>query len=82
MKALATFLTGFLILITNIDTSAQTASDIENPPGIADNAIYFPAPESQGGWRMLGSPEDVRNIGGMDPEPASVFTRLGTSRPA
>jgi CubicO group peptidase (beta-lactamase class C family) len=29
---------------------------------------YFPPPESQGGWRKLERPQDVRDIAGMDPE--------------
>ena len=28
---------------------------------------YFPLPESPGGWRYLTSPEDVRQVSGMDP---------------
>jgi len=28
---------------------------------------YFPPPESQGGWRKLGDPDDIRRLGGMDP---------------
>jgi CubicO group peptidase (beta-lactamase class C family) len=28
---------------------------------------YFPLPESQGGWRQLDKPGDVRKVGGMDP---------------
>ena len=28
---------------------------------------YFPPPESQGGWRYLTSPDEVRQVGGMDP---------------
>jgi CubicO group peptidase (beta-lactamase class C family) len=31
------------------------------------NEPYFPPPESQGGWRYLTSPDDVRQVGGMDP---------------
>ncbi len=31
-------------------------------------ATYFPPPESQGGWRYLKEPDDVRDIGGMDPD--------------
>ena len=27
---------------------------------------YFPPPESQGGWRKLDSPEDIRKLAGMD----------------
>jgi CubicO group peptidase (beta-lactamase class C family) len=29
---------------------------------------YFPPPESQGGWRKLGRPEEIRRTAGMDPE--------------
>ena len=29
---------------------------------------YFPVPESQGGWRTLDQPDDIRRIGGMDPD--------------
>jgi len=28
---------------------------------------YFPPPESQGGWRKLDMPEDIRRLAGMDP---------------
>ncbi len=33
----------------------------------AENASYFPRPESEGGWRKLESAEDIRRIAGMDP---------------
>jgi CubicO group peptidase (beta-lactamase class C family) len=29
---------------------------------------YYPPPESEGGWRWLRSKDDVREIGGMDPD--------------
>jgi CubicO group peptidase (beta-lactamase class C family) len=29
---------------------------------------YFPPPESQGGWRTLKRPEDIRRLAGMDPD--------------
>jgi CubicO group peptidase (beta-lactamase class C family) len=29
---------------------------------------YFPPPESQGGWRKLDNPEDIRRLAGMDPD--------------
>ena len=35
-------------------------------PAAAD--AYFPPPESAGGWRVLHSPEEVRRLGGMDPQ--------------
>jgi CubicO group peptidase (beta-lactamase class C family) len=28
---------------------------------------YFPPPESRGGWRTLGTPEDIRKVAGVDP---------------
>lgn len=34
--------------------------------GVPDD--YFPPPESQGGWRKLDRAEEIRRIGGMDPE--------------
>ena len=33
----------------------------------ADALEYFPSPESQGGWRVLEDPVEVRRLGGMDP---------------
>ena len=38
--------------------------------GFCPNAtaeIYFPPPESQGGWRKLESDDDIRRLAGMDP---------------
>ena len=32
------------------------------------DATYFPPPESQGGWRMLSEPDQIRNRAGMDPQ--------------
>lgn len=29
---------------------------------------YYPLPESQGGWRYLKGPDEVRSVGGMDPD--------------
>jgi len=31
-------------------------------------SIYYPPPESKGGWRYLSSPEEVKKLGGMSPE--------------
>jgi CubicO group peptidase (beta-lactamase class C family) len=36
-------------------------------PGPAAAADYFPPPESQGGWRKLDTPDDIRRTAGMDP---------------
>ncbi len=32
-----------------------------------DNHVYFPPPESQGGWRKLTNPDEIINLAGMDP---------------
>lgn len=32
---------------------------------------YFPSPESEGGWRMLDKPDQIRRIAGMDPDKLS-----------
>jgi len=34
---------------------------------------YFPSAESRGGWRMLREPDEVRNLGGMDPDKLAAF---------
>jgi CubicO group peptidase (beta-lactamase class C family) len=34
----------------------------------ASASQYFPPPESQGGWRKLEQPEQVRDVGGVDPD--------------
>jgi CubicO group peptidase (beta-lactamase class C family) len=34
----------------------------------AQPKAYFPPPESNGGWRTLHQPEEIRRIGGMDPD--------------
>jgi CubicO group peptidase (beta-lactamase class C family) len=36
-------------------------------PALEEVAAYFPPPESKGGWRKLGDPNDIRRLGGMDP---------------
>jgi hypothetical protein len=36
---------------------------------IADGSTdYFPLPESQGGWRTLDNPDDIRRLAGMNPD--------------
>ncbi|OHB79795.1 MAG: hypothetical protein A2Z25_03590 [Planctomycetes bacterium RBG_16_55_9] len=32
---------------------------------------YFPPPDSEGGWRKLDKPDEIRRIGGMDPDKLS-----------
>lgn len=38
------------------------------PPKQGSADAYFPPPESQGGWRHLDTPGEIRRLGGMDPE--------------
>ncbi|MHC4351128.1 MAG: family 16 glycoside hydrolase [Planctomycetota bacterium] len=37
---------------------------IEKP---SDEVAYFPPPESEGGWRRLDKPDEIRRIAGMEP---------------
>lgn len=39
----------------------------KNRPIPPKQAEYFPPPESQGGWRKLSDPRDIRRLAGMDP---------------
>jgi len=34
----------------------------------AETNTYYPPPESEGGWRWLRQPEEVRDVAGMDPD--------------
>ena len=49
------------------------ADDRTAPPAKSDGDpprpdLYFPPPESQGGWRKLDDPDAIRRIAGMDPD--------------
>jgi CubicO group peptidase (beta-lactamase class C family) len=37
------------------------------PAAEVNTRNYFPPPESQGGWRRLSAPEEIRSVGRMDP---------------
>ena len=37
------------------------------PAALSKQTEYFPPPESQGGWRKLDDPDDIRRLAGMDP---------------
>jgi len=44
---------------------------------------YCPPPESQGGWRWLEGPDDVRALAGLEPDRLySIVARTGTGPPA
>ncbi|HJQ80555.1 MAG TPA: serine hydrolase [Lacipirellulaceae bacterium] len=38
-----------------------------------NHSSYFPPPESQGGWRQLTSPDDIRRVGRADPDKLSTI---------
>jgi len=55
------FVVGCLLLVT-IHCFAQEAG-----------VNYFPPPESEGGWRKLEGPEEIRRLAGMDPTKLDSF---------
>ena len=44
--------------------------------GVDGAATYFPPPESQGGWRKLDEPDDIRRLAGMDPDKLDELRRV------
>lgn len=44
---------------------AQITRKVSDAQPVA--SAYFPPPESQGGWRQLEQPEEIRQVAGMDP---------------
>jgi CubicO group peptidase (beta-lactamase class C family) len=61
--------TGILTLALALGTMALvvTAQILPYIPVRPTNEIYYPLPESAGGWRVLNQPEDVRHLAGADP---------------
>jgi CubicO group peptidase (beta-lactamase class C family) len=49
---------------TSVPPRETVASGPAQGPPVA---AYFPPPESQGGWRKLEIPDDIRRLAGMDP---------------
>ena len=47
---------------------AQRLPSNGSEAGKEAGGTYFPPPESQGGWRKLDQPEDIRRRAGMDPD--------------
>ena len=50
--------------LAGADSSKASAAPVAQPAADA----YFPPPESQGGWRKLEDPAEVRRVAGADPE--------------
>jgi CubicO group peptidase (beta-lactamase class C family) len=42
----------------------------------AETPIYYPPPESQGGWRYLTTDEQIRQMAGMDPEQLELVRQI------
>ncbi len=50
----------------------------------APDAAYYPPPESQGGWRQLTDPDDLRTLAGLDPDALAALAdwlRASDDRP-
>ena len=56
--------------VTAIGPASGTTGDAATPPD-----QYYPPPESQGGWRKLTRPEDIRRLAGMDPDRLTSLER-------
>src|SRR5688572_12735075 len=63
MKATASLFAGFLA--ANI---AGSGAEADRKASRTKSGEYFPPPESQGGWRKLEAPGDIRRVAGMDTE--------------
>lgn len=61
MKTWITYIFAIFIILNISMISSTDSKSLEDQ-------IYFPPPESQGGWRKLTDPEDIKNLTGMDPE--------------
>ena len=42
-------------------------------PSLIAQDTYAPPPESDGGWRRCKTAEEVRSLGGMDPEQLGIL---------
>ena len=63
------FVVGLLLWIA-VDVANAQPSDAGTGKAKSvpkEAAIYFPPPESKGGWRKLEDPQEIRRLGGMDP---------------
>ncbi len=54
-------------MIPRILSIAGVLAAVSGFPAALGEDIYFPPPESKGGWRQLTDPDEIREIGGMDP---------------
>ena len=68
MRTCAAILVLNLSLVRPLAANAGTEAQLESVRSGELTATYFPPPESQGGWRSLERPDDIRRLAGMDPE--------------
>ena len=59
---------GAIVLAIAFSAHAAENDRVISPPA---SATYFPPPETQGGWRKLEQPDDIRRLAGMDPDKLS-----------
>jgi CubicO group peptidase (beta-lactamase class C family) len=62
----AIFLLVWLVLATQPVSSDETAAKVADAD--INGRLYFPPPESQGGWRRVETKEEILRMGGADPE--------------
>lgn len=54
---------GFAVLFAAVAAAAEPSAE------------YFPPPESQGGWRKLSNPAELRRLAGVDPEKLQLLRK-------
>ena len=67
---MTTTLLFFILAACTVSSAALGSGPAKAPEGTPHGVAttdYFPPPESQGGWRKLDTPQDIRKIAGMDP---------------
>lgn len=60
--------------VTNQDLNGTPSESSSTKTPAAGSQDYFPPPESQGGWRTLDQPDQIRELAGMDPEQLADLT--------
>ena len=70
MKPRISLAVGCAILLATLHVTAQPppADKHSSLDSTTNSAVYFPPPESQGGWRTLTKPEDLGQLGEMSSE--------------
>ncbi len=73
MHAMKTPLVGLLVFLSlTIPGRWSRAQELGQR---AEKTVYFPPPESAGGWRVLRDAEKIRRVAGMDPQKLAELER-------